>query len=866
MSLRDKLKAIGNPEASEEDKIVAEAKKVWEYVKTGRRKREFQWYLDEMTYDNNQMLQFNVLTKQAQFNTNDNRAEKVVVNKAFQQVRGVVNFLNAEHPSAGVLPGDSADTAYIRAKKEKHLIDYWYRHLNLNKEAKLVSTSGAKLGLGWIKVLFDTDSLSPTKPYTMPDGSERKFQYGEVMATWVDTWEVYPDPIAKDKSKMRFMVHAVARTVAEIQANPLYKNRDKVTADGRLAASNMRQAQIRQNIANNITTQGQPNGADTVLVLEVYRKIFDQATNKWGIWVTTLTEAGTLLRHEQWKIDEFPFEAFQIEVSSTLLGSRGIIHNIREPLRARNDLLSQVQESARVMGKLNWLIPRGSNVNVITDEAGQFIEYDVTPGGAPRQATPSALPTYIMQFINMLGKEVEDLGGMHASFNGNAPFAQASGDLVDKLSEGDQNSLTLMRDNYDDFFVRTFKLMLKTAKENYKESRQIPSVLKDAFGQSRWFDIKAKDISTNDTLEVSTGSQMPYSIAQKQQMYMNLWKEKAIQDPNKLFRLLAIPDLDAANDDDDMDIERQLDEIRSVIDDNKIDDPILAENHGVHIQTLDKFMRGDEFKKLTAKQQQMLMDHRSKHIDFTIQLAQIQSAQQMEPIKRSVTAMMRLNGMHETTPIERTQLLNRLGVQSDAAQIQMRGGLYVQDPAQAERQAQAEDIEMMNHKKVQVSFADNHQVHMETHDQVIQHPSFKGLPQDIQKLFTEHMRDHINAQAATQAAPGLMPNSSISLPNQPSLNDPGYQNPGAMPTDDAQNPNPILSQELRLYHAEQQMKAQQLQEQAQFAASHGQPAPADENGVPVQAAPQAPPQMPPEQRMAPELPPAGKLKTKKGKK
>ncbi|HWT40506.1 MAG TPA: hypothetical protein VN081_04560, partial [Dongiaceae bacterium] len=525
MALRDILNKLTPP--SEDDAIIAETDKIWAYLKSSRRRREYQWYLDEQMYDNYQALQFNTLTKRAEYNNNDVNADKVVVNKAFQQVRGVVNFLNAEHPATGVRPGDSSDTSYLRAKKEKHLIDYWYRHLGLNAEAKLVSTSGAKLGLGWMKVLYNNDALAPTKPFTMADGTERQFQYGEVMATWVDTWEIYPDPLAKDKSKMRYIAQAVVRTVGEVQSNPLYKNREKVTADNQLAASALKRAKIRQDLAYNATVQGQPNGMDTVLVLEIFRKIYNKDTNKWEVWVTTRTENGVLLRHEKWSTNEFPFEYFQVENASTVVNSRGVIYNIREPIRAINQLVSQVQESARVMGKLNWLIPRGSNVNVITDETGQFIEYDVTPGGAPRQAVAGSLPTYIMQQIQMLNGFVEDIGGMHASFNGRAPFAQASGDLVDALSEGDQNSLTLMRDNYDDFFVRVFKLMLKTAKVNYKNSRQIPAAEQDQFGQSRWFEIKPEDISTNDDLDVSTGAQMPYSIAQKHQMFMNLWKEKA---------------------------------------------------------------------------------------------------------------------------------------------------------------------------------------------------------------------------------------------------------------------------------------------------------------------------------------------------
>lgn len=794
------------PEQEADAQVISETDAIWQAAKTGREKTELRWYIDESYYDNNFAPQYNTVTRQIQ-NVNANVLnDRVYINKAYQQVRGIVNFLNAEHPSVAVRPVNDADQAYLRAKREKHLADYWYDTLALNNVDKQVSTSAAKTGLGWWKVLYNTDFLAPTTPYTLDNGETTSITYGECQVVWADTWEVYPDPLARDKASMKYIVQAVVRTVAEIKNNSLYRNRDKVTGDNVLAASKLRSTQIRQNIAANLNQSGTPKDMDTVLTLEIFRKVYNQDAGKWEVWVTSRTENGVLLRNEKWNTDEFPYEYYTVEVAKSLLESRGIIYNIREPLRAMNQLISQVQESARIMGKLNWLMPRGSNVNVIDDTTGQFIEYDITAGGAPRQAEPGSLPSYIMQQIGLLSKSIDDIGGMHASFNGNAPFAQASGDLVDSLSEGDQNNLTLMRDNYDDAHVRLYKLLFKTAKENYTTSRKYPSNDIDEFGQTEWFEIEAKDINVSDTVRVSTGSQMPYSISQKQQMFMNLWKEHAITDPAQLFKLLQLPDLEATLGDDDNDIERQLDEIRSVMKKGKIDDPIIAENHGVHIATIDKFMRGKKFKLLGAKQQQALNDHRQKHIDLSIQLAQIQASMQVEPIKRSVTMMTRINSMNDTTPVERTQLMQRLGITSDAAQIQARGGLSVQDPAQAEVQAQNEDIEMMEMRSCGVSFADNHVVHLETHGQIINHPNFITLPQAAQKLFLQHQKDHIDALRATQSAPGLMPNQNSSLPNPVTIGAP--QVAGEAPSLNEQNIPPLEAQRVALLNEEQQAKQQ----------------------------------------------------------
>lgn len=784
MALRDRIVGL-TPEQKKEKKVIEETGRIWEYVKQARRRNEYQWFINDVYYNNNQWLKYNTGDRRLQNVAAEKINDRVVINKVKQQVRGIVNFLNAEHPSVGVRPGDQSDDAYLRAQKEKHLCDYWYRHLKMNGVAKKISLDAAKYGIGIAKVLWDQDALSPTLPFIKDNGEEKIETYGEVMIDRCDPFEVYTDPMAQTKSDMRYIIHAPVRTVGELQSNPLYKNTDKLVPDAKLAASIMKQSELRLAVSNaNVFQLGVSSGMQTVVTLEIFRKVYNPETKKWEIWVTTRTEGGILLRNEKWILDEFPFEFFQTDVAGMLLDSKGVIHDIREPNRALNEMVSQVHETARIMGKLNWLLPRGSNVNVITDQTGQFIEYDITPGGAPRQAEAIALPTYIMQHIGQLVAFMEDISGMHASFNGRAPFAQASGDLVDTLSQGDQNNLTVMRDNYDDFFVALFKLMLKTKKQNSQGTTNFPTSNNDEFGEVRWLEIKPKDISLRDDLNVSTGTAMPYSIAEKQQMYMNLWKEHAIVDAKLLFRLLEMPDIDAAMGDEEPDIERQLNEIRAIMKSKPAPDPEIFEDHAIHIATLDKFAKGSSWEKLAPQAKQAIRDHRQKHIQFSVQLAQIQASMQMEPIKRSETVMLRMNKMSDTTAVERTQLWAKFGVNSDAGEVQLRGGLYIQDPAQAEVQAQNEDVEMMSMRAVKTSFGDNHIVHLQTHGPVIDqllHAQKMGQPvsSTVIKLFHDHIKAHVQDMEATQVSPGLVPSENDSQPNQPNLQDTGQ--PGQMP-------------------------------------------------------------------------------------
>lgn len=836
-----------------DQQAIDETSKIWEYMKQARRRNEFEWFVNDVYYNNNQYFKYNTGTRRIQNISVEKMNDRVVINKVKQQVRGIVNFLNAEHPEIGIRPGDQADNAYLRAKKNKHLADYWYKHLKMNKTFKKVSLDASKYGLGWVKVLWNNDALAPTRPFLSDDGEEKTESYGEIVVDRCDPFEIYPDPMAQTLEDMRYIIHAPVRTIGELKSNPLYRNQDKIAPDTKLAASLFKQAELRLAISNaNTFSLGQSNGMDTVVVLEIFRKIYDPQAKKWDIWVTTRTESGVLLRNEKWILDCYPFECFQTDIAGMLMDSKGVIHDIKEPNRALNEMVSQVHESAKIMGKLNWLLPRGSNVNVITDETGQFIEYDVTPGGAPRQAEAIGLPPYIMQHIQQLQGFIEDISGMHASFNGNAPFAQASGDLVDTLSAGDQNNLTMLRDNYDDFGVGVFKLMFKTAKANMQVSKNFPTSTNNEFGEQRWDEIEPKEISTNDDVDVSTGTAMPYSIAEKQQMYMNLWKEKAITDPTVLFKLLEMPDIDAAMGDDEDDIERQLDEIRTILKGKPAPDPEVFEDHAVHIATLDKFGKGSMWNKLKPQQKQFVRDHRQKHIELSIQLAQIQAALQVEPIKRSETLMLRLNKMSDTTAIERTQLMSKYAINSDAAQIQLRGGLYIQDPAQAEMQAKNENIEMMDMRAVQTSFGDNDIVHLQTHGPVLDElmkAQKAGAPVSavVIQLFQQHIKDHVMDMQATQVAPGLVPNDQITTPNPPNLQDTGQ--PGQMPQPDTNAGE----------QASNQASAQQQQQTTKQAAS----TPGEPQGIPTAPPPTAQPPVAAKNKLVQNKPKGNKLRSKK---
>lgn len=746
--------------------VLSEVERVFDYLKKARQRADYEWFVNDQFYNNNQTLKYN--TAQRRVQVVNTKADKLVVNKTAQIVRGIVSYLNKEHPTVAVLPGVSEDSAYDTAKKMKHLVDQWYDSLQLNRKNKQVTLDAAKYKIGFWKVIWDQEAIAPTTPYEVKKGQKKYHTYGDLCVERVDPFDLYWDPLGKEKTEWRYMDHVTPRTVGYMKSrSDIYQNTENLAPDQKLSSSYLKEAQIRLQTSGANVSAGTGSDTDNILVHETYLREYDAEAKRWQIRVVTWT-TGRVHRNIITKLDEFPFEYYMTDVAGSPLDGMGVIRNIRDINRALNQIVSQIHENARIMGKLNWRIPRGSNINVITDETGQYIEHDATPGGAPEHIQPAAIPNYILEHAANLERYMDDIAGAHNAFYGKSPGSRASGELVNKLQEGDSNNLAMMRDNLDDGLVRLFKLMFKVYKLNASYTRRVRSTVPNEMGEYTWHEIKPEDIRLDNDIQVRSGTNMPYSLGEKQDLFLNLWKEKLITDPQVVMKLMELPDVENIVSNEQPDIERQLEEIRTIVKGEAVSDPVIAENHAVHIRVLDNYIRSPLFKEQKDTTQEALLDHRGKHVQFSIQLQMIAASMNLEPIKRNESVMIRQD-VEKFTPIERTQALAKIGIQSDAADIMKRGGLIVQNPEAAEQQAQAEDLDLMDGKPVMISLGDHHLVHIETHGQVMESAEFQALPPTTQKVFKDHVTQHEQALKALTLTPGLVPSPGYDAPPQPTL-------------------------------------------------------------------------------------------------
>jgi hypothetical protein len=105
------------PEQIADDMTANKAKSVLRYMLEAKRRAEYEWYINDQFYNNNQYLKYNVAARRVQAIPAEKLLDKVVINMCYTQVRAAVAFLNREHPTVAVLPGAEADDAYLRGRK-----------------------------------------------------------------------------------------------------------------------------------------------------------------------------------------------------------------------------------------------------------------------------------------------------------------------------------------------------------------------------------------------------------------------------------------------------------------------------------------------------------------------------------------------------------------------------------------------------------------------------------------------------------------------------------------------------------------------------------------------------------------------------
>jgi hypothetical protein len=294
---------------------------------------------------------------------------------------------------------------------------------------------------------------------------------------------------------------------------------------------------------------------------------------------------------------------------------------------------SQIIESKNKMAKPQWKAQRGSvDVNKMTSEPGLVIQY--TAGfQAPEQVQPASLPSYVVDELERLTREMDDLAATGEITKGNVPPGITAASAISYLQEENDNRFAPTVASIEEATEKVGKYMLSFVNEYWDEERKVKVVGDGRLMETREF--SKADVDGNTDFVVETGSAAPRSRAAKQAFLTDLIKMGVI-DGARALKYLDMVETTKLYEDaqiDDRQIAREhvmFKELMQPIPINPFD------NDDAHILGHGNWMKGEEFMNADPQLQAMVIQHWQEHQARQQQMMQQQMAEQAMMAQPSV--------------------------------------------------------------------------------------------------------------------------------------------------------------------------------------------------------------------------------------
>jgi hypothetical protein len=478
---------------------------------------------------------------------------------------------------------------------------------------------------------------------------------------------------------------------------------------------------------------------DTVLVYEVWMKPNQNSLMPKGGMFTVIgdklvqyVDSGIPYVHGQYPFTHIP------SIPNGRFYADSLISDLVPVQREYNRTRGQIIENKNAMGMVKLMAAEGSiDPSKINTAPGQAILYKLG-FPVPTPVSPVPLPAYVIQELDRLLQDFDDISGQHDVSNGQAPPGVTAATAISFLQEQDESILSYMFQNIEDAYEKIAKQTLCYVKQYWT----VPRMVKVA-GTTNQFSVMAfrgSDLGDNTDIRMEAGSALPTSKAGKQALLMDLMSQGFVP-PDKGLELMDIGG-----------VQRLYDQLQ-----------------------LDQSQATRENMKMAAVTPDVLMQYQM-----------INSMNSMSPVAS--------NPMDPSSQ----SLGTAQGMIQDSTSQGLPGQPGIPDPnnmpadmppamvQQAQQQTQAPPL------IVPVNTYDNHQIHVQVHNDYRKSQEFENLTPEQKQLFEDHVNQHLTSMGMQ---PGATPEAQASQqqqqmqqglgplpPNNGSPGGPGNQPPNIDPS------------------------------------------------------------------------------------
>jgi hypothetical protein len=431
------------------------------------------------------------------------------VNRIKPAIRREMSKVMKEKPTAYVIPATTDDNDAAAAKAGEAAFEHIWRTLHMKDRMWVAQFWRCVTGTGFIKDWWDPRVISESG-------------VGGIKTEVVTPFHLFFANLEQSEmDEQEFVIHVAMKSPEEVEQ--IYGV--KVKPDSVEHGGGVIETQYLR--ALNL----EPGSVTQIAVKEIWIKpnsrypkgaMFVWASDKI-LWSSTDPQTGEHI----WPLYkmEYPFTKFDGVPTGRFYGDSSIIDLL--PLQKEyNRTRSQIIEAKNQMSKPQLMAPKGSiDANKITSEPGLVIFY--TPGyEKPTPLELAPLPSYVLQELDRSLLDIADISGQHEVSSGTVPSGVTAASALSFLQEQDDTMIAPIIQSLESGVERLGKHFLCHVQQYW----DVPHAVKVLGPDNTWEiqQLLGSDLKENTDLNIQAGSAMPRSIAAKQAFVMELMKMQVI--------------------------------------------------------------------------------------------------------------------------------------------------------------------------------------------------------------------------------------------------------------------------------------------------------------------------------------------------
>lgn len=420
--------------------VVEQLQTLFRAASTGQRlKAEQEWYLNERYREGDHWLRFDRTTGKIHRPKPDKRVRRPI-NLVRKQIRGIKNFVTSQRVTWMVSPSDESPAGVEEARINGQLLQgYLYDKLDVPQLLYDVFDNAIMKYYGSWEVYWDdeTDDLA-IEP--------------------LDSFDVYPDPAFRNPRDGSYLFKTAKATLSRIKGNERYYPwRANVQPDNKASASEFKDSLEKSRGDKEETSHNDHVSTAIVYNCFLKRPVPDQT--KPQIWIAAYA-GDKLLRCEPLKVSRFPIPLMFPERTNHRLYGATWAKDLYPINRTFENAFSAIEDYIlKIKPKL--MRPKGSAMNAITDELGEFLEYSNAIPDQLKEFMPQGLPATHFKILDVCRELIEDIGGVHEASLGKAPAGIKAGIAIEALQAGDDMNVDQPKSMLERFLEETGELLLE---------------------------------------------------------------------------------------------------------------------------------------------------------------------------------------------------------------------------------------------------------------------------------------------------------------------------------------------------------------------------------------------------------------------